>query len=232
LVKTKGKGSDITPSRKFDTYLDQVKKGLESPLFELSRFELSLGRLAKNLKTLRMLRVADMKSGHPLKTFLCSSKTQDFVSINLMNEAKLKPIEQSRLYCRRFAFCDTNMFRIMASKESFGGFPKLSVLNEDNKCADMAKFKRLPYKKNYPENTMDSPPWWNVYCDGHGGLNSLGPESYEETIGAYLFLCSSTGSSDLRFYACHTQFPIALHQFLVRVQAEFWKVRTLYVDTH
>ncbi len=93
-------------------------------------------------------------------------------------------------------------------------------------------FTAILDKKNAPENTMDSPPWWNVYWDGYGGLNSLGPESYEGAIGAYLFVCSSTGSSDLRLYASHTQFPIALHQFLVRVQAEFRKVRTLYVDTH
>ncbi len=69
-------------------------------------------------------------------------------------------------------------------------------------------------------------------CDGYGGLNSLGPDSYEGAIGAYLFVCTSTGSTDLRLYASHTQFPIALHQFLVRVQAEYWTVRTLYVDTH
>ena len=149
-----------------------------------------------------------------------------------MNEAKLSPIELSRLYCRRFAFCDTNMFRVMAKKESFGNFPSLPVLNEDNRFGDMAKYKRLPYKKNDPENTMQAPPWWNVSCDGYGGLNSLGPESYEGAIGAYLFVCTSTGSTDLRLYASHSQFPIALHQFLVRVQAEYWTVRTLYVDTH
>jgi hypothetical protein len=60
----------------------------------------------------------------------------------------------------------------------------------------------------------------------------MGPESYEGAIGAYLFVCTSTGSTDLRFYASHTQFPIALYQFLVHVQAEYWTVRTLYVDTH
>jgi hypothetical protein len=60
----------------------------------------------------------------------------------------------------------------------------------------------------------------------------MGPESYEGAVGAYLFVCTSTGSTDLRLYASHSQFPIALHQFLVRVQAEYWTVRKLYVDTH
>ena len=225
LVKTKGKASDLKPSKKFEAYLDKVKKGLVSPIFKLSSYDGSN-------PTPVVRRGANMKEDHPLQIFLCSSKTKEFVSINLMNEAKLSQIELSRLYCRRFAFCDTNMFRVMAKKESFGNFPNLPVLNEDNRFGDMAKYKRLPYKKNDPENTMQAPPWWNVSCDGYGGLNSLGPESYEGAIGAYLFVCTSTGSTDLRLYASHSQFPIALHQFLVRVQAEYWTVRTLYVDTH
>jgi hypothetical protein len=125
-----------------------------------------------------------MKHDHPLKIFLCLSKTKEHVSINLMNEAKLSPIELSRLHCRRFAFCDTNMFRIMAKKESFGKFPNLPVLNEGNRFGDMTKYKRLTYKKNVPENTMQAPPWWNVSCDGYGGLLSMGPESYEGAIAA------------------------------------------------
>jgi hypothetical protein len=47
-----------------------------------------------------------------------------------------------------------------------------------------------------------------------------------------MFVCSATGSTDIRLYASHKQFPIALHQFLVRVQAEYWKCRVIFVDTH
>ena len=79
---------------------------------------------------------------------------------------------------------------------------------------------------------MNSPPFWRVFCDGYGGQQSLGGPSYEGAIGAYLFVCSSTGSTDIRLYASHKQFPIALHQFLVRVQAEYWKCRVIFVDTH
>jgi hypothetical protein len=60
----------------------------------------------------------------------------------------------------------------------------------------------------------------------------LGGESLEGAIGAYLFVCCSTGSTDIRLYASHKQFPIALHEFLARVQAEHWKCRVILVDTH
>ncbi len=79
---------------------------------------------------------------------------------------------------------------------------------------------------------MNSPPYWRVMCDGYGGQKSLGATSYEGAVGAYLFVCAATGSTDIRLYASHKQFPIALYQFLVRVQAEFWCCRVIYVDTH
>jgi hypothetical protein len=37
VVTSKGKASDIKPSEMFHTYLDQVKNGHQSPLFQLSR---------------------------------------------------------------------------------------------------------------------------------------------------------------------------------------------------
>ena len=78
---------------------------------------------------------------------------------------------------------------------------------------------------------MDCPPWWRVYIDGYGGQNSLGGESYEGAVGSYLFVCCSTGSTDARLYASHEQFPVALHQFLRRVESEHFKVQMIYVDT-
>ena len=225
VVRTKGKASDLKCSVEFDVYLRGVAQGKISPLFQVSWFDSSDPRPDEK-------RSAEMVATHPLRTFLCSTMNRKFISVNLMNEAKLSGIERSRLFCRRLAYCDTNMFRIMANKESFGNFPNLPALNEDNKYADMGKFKRLPYKKNDPENTMNCPPFWNVKVDGYGGQGSLGPASHEGAIGAYLFCCVSTGSVDCRLYASHKQFPIALHQFLVRVQAEYWKVRTIFVDTH
>ncbi len=58
----------------------------------------------------------------------------------------------------------------------------------------------------------------------------MGALSEEGASGAYLFTCLSTGSTDIRLYASHYQFPIALHQFLVRVQAEFWTCHVIYMD--
>ncbi len=66
---------------------------------------------------------------------------------------------------------------------------------------------------------MDAPPFFKVMVDGYGGQNSLGENSVEGAVGGYIFVCVATGSTDIRFYASHTQFPVALHQFLVRVQA-------------
>ena len=39
------------------------------------------------------------------------------ISVFLVNESKLSPEELAQLYCRRFAFCDTNVFKCMYAKE-------------------------------------------------------------------------------------------------------------------
>jgi hypothetical protein len=38
----------------------------------------------------------------------------------------------------------------MHGREEFGGFPNLPTLNEDNIVADLAKFRRKPFKRNDP----------------------------------------------------------------------------------
>jgi hypothetical protein len=65
----------------------------------------------------------------------------------------------------------------MHGKEQYGDFPNLPSLNEDNVVADMSKLKRKLFKRNDPANTMDSPPFWRVFCDGYGGQQSLGGPS-------------------------------------------------------
>ena len=133
------------------------------------------------------------------------------------------------LWCRRFAYCDTNRFGKMASMPEYGDFPALPRLNEDNVVGDEAKFSRRAFKANDPTVTMDCPPWWRVYIDGYGGQNSLGGESYEGAVGSYLFVCCSTGSTDAGCMPSHEQFPVALHQFLRRVESEHFKVQMIYV---
>jgi len=114
----------------------------------------------------------------------------------------------------------------------FGEFPNLPTLNEDDLISDLAKFNRKSFPKNDPEIAMACPPWWRIKCDGYGGQDSLGGESVEGAVGAYIFVCVSTGSTDHRLYASHTQFPVALHQFLTRVEAEHFTCKVIYVDTH
>ena len=149
----------------------------------------------------------------------------------VFNEVKATKVEQSRLWCRRFAYCDTALFAKMASMPEYGNFPNLPTLNEDDLVKDQAKFTRRSFPRNDSSVTMDSPPWWRVYVDGYGGQKSLGDESYEGVVGSYLFVCCSTGSTDVRLYASHEQFPVALHQFLRRVGADHYKVHVLYGDT-
>ncbi len=50
------------------------------------------------------------------------------------------------------------IFATMTSKNEFGNFPKLKVLNEDNIGSDLAKHKRGAYKRNDPDVKLVNPP--------------------------------------------------------------------------
>ena len=150
----------------------------------------------------------------------------------IMNEAKLTKEERSRLWVRKLAYCSSSLFPKMKSMPEYGNMPDVWEVNEDNVVSDLSKFKKSTHKRNDPEVTMDCPPWWRVYVDGYGGQQSLGGESYEGAVGAYIFVCVSTGSTDVKLYASHEQFPVALAQFLARVEAEHFKCHCIYVDAH
>ena len=227
-VATNGQASDIEDSDEFKMLVQAIENGLASPLVDITPF---LKGVYKNPKD-ENFKNAELSKNHPIRVFLNRVKESQKLTVLLMNESKLTDEERSRLYCRRFGYCDTNIFKTMKEKEEFKGLPKLIVLNEDNIVADLAKFKRKGFPRNNPNNTMDCPPFFKVMVDGYGGQNSLGGTSIEGAVGGYLFVCVATGSTDIRFYANHTQFPIALHQFLVRVQAEFWHCRVIFADTH
>jgi hypothetical protein len=227
-VPTNGQASDIEYSDEFKMLIQEIENGLASPLVDITPF---LKGIYQNPKD-KNYKNAEMSQNHPIHVFLNQVKKSEKLTVLLMNESKLTDEERSRLYCRRFGYCDTNIFKTMKDKEEFNGLPKLIVLNEDNMVADLAKFKRSAFPRNNPNNTMNCPPFYKVMVDGYGGQNSLGGTSIEGAVGGYLFVCVSTGSTDIRFYANHTQFPIALHQFLVRVQAEFWHCRAIFADTH
>ena len=227
VMPTRGLASEIVDSPEFRKVVDDIRKEKRSPLVNLSRF--LQGRERKGLEARRAYVSPKSELGKILK--LTNSKKPSQISTLIFNEAKASPEERARLWSRRFGYCDTARFQKMAAMPEYGGFPRLPTLNEDSLVADQAKFKRNPFKPNDPSIRMDCPPWWRVYFDGYGGQKSLGADSYEGAVGSYIFVCCATGSLDVRLYASHEQFPVALHQFLRRVEAEHFKVNVLYGDT-
>jgi hypothetical protein len=225
---TNGSAKDIQESEEFKSLMQRIENGLASPLVDIRPFLKGVYKTSEDGN----IKYSEMSEGHPLKIYLNNISKSKTFKILLMNEAKLTDEERSRLYCRGFGFCDTNVFKVMEGMDEYKGLPKLVPLNEDNFVADLTKFKRKVFKRNDPINTMDAPPFFKVMVDGYGGQQSLGGPSREGAVGAYIFVCVATGSTDIRFYASHTQFPVALHQFLVRVQAEYWHCHVIFVDTH
>jgi hypothetical protein len=203
--------------------VEEIRQGTRSPFVTLDDLETAKGNEHNVNRFTGMVNINSV-----LHTLLaCSFST----SVMVMNEGKLSIEQRSRLWCRRFGYCDTALFAKMKTMSEYGNFPNVKPLNEDNKVSTQAKFKRSAYPSHDPQTRMDHPPWWRVYCDGYGGQQSLGGESYEGAVGGYLFVCPSSGAEDLRLYASHVQFPIALHQFLTRVEAEYRRVHIMYMDT-
>ena len=220
VMATNGVAADIVDSPEFRSIVNEIAAGRHSPLLDLRPFLNYDGKSEPKKKTPKTANESK-QPGHEKKWPVC-----------ILNEAKLSTVDRSRLWCRRLGNVSSEAFPKMRSMPEYGDIPMLIDLNEDNKVGDLAKFKRKKFPKNDPEITMDCPPWWRVYCDGYGGQLSLGSESYEGAVGAYVFTCVSTGSVDIKLYASHKQFPIALHQFLARVEAEHFRCHCIYVDTH
>ena len=228
VLETCGKASELVDSPKLRAIVQDVKLGKRSPLVDLTEHLKNNSNEKKgNMKW------ASMSAGSFLAMVLLVgtiAMTQEPTCL-VFNEAKVDDLSRARLWCRRFAYCNTALFGKMSAMPEYGDFPDLPSVNEDNLVGDLAKYVRKSYPKNDPAVSMNCPPWWRVYVDGYGGQDSLGGESYEGAVGGYLFVCVSTGSADCRFYASHTQFPVALHQFLVRVEAEHWRCHVIYADT-
>lgn len=230
VLRTTGKAKDIADTPEFRKQVQKIEDGVCSPLLDLTPFLRTTSGVAQK----REYNHENQKESDLQSILLALKQTDSFKmkSVMTLNEARLQRDELSRLWCRRLGHVSTDIFPKMRSMPEYGDMPNLVVLNEDNRVGDLAKFKRQAFPKNDPEVTMNCPPWWRVYCDGYGGQKSLGTESYEGAIGAYVFACASTGSTDVKLYASHQQFPIALQQFLTRVEAEHFKCRCIYVDTH
>ena len=72
-------------------------------------------------------------------------------SVMAFNIAKISDEERSRLYCRRFGYCNSQLLKKMSDDADFGELPKLITLNEDNAIMDAAKFKKKAHQRNDPE---------------------------------------------------------------------------------
>ena len=151
----------------------------------------------------------------------------------IFNEAKCSLEERTRLYVRRLGYPASGLLERMCSMKESGDLPKLTTLNEDSLVVDSAKFKRRSYKRkdinDYPKR--DNPPWWIAYSDGYGGGESLGGESYDGAVGGYLFVCPASGDMIHKLYASQEQYPSALFQFYVEVEAMGFTCKEMYIDT-
>ena len=225
VLETSGKGKDLLKdSPEVRQLVSDIERGTRSPIVNLDEFNgTSKGSYWPKKAGQHLLKAVLL-----LTALSCAFNTTSLV----WNEAKLPKVERTRLWTRKLGNPDTAIFEKMGSMPEYGYFPKLQRLNEDDRTANGAKFRQRSHKRQDPTVKMDSPPWWRTYCDGYGGQESLGETSIEGAIGGYLFVCPSTGAEDLRLYASHEQYPVALHQFLVRVEAEHYRVHVIYCDTH
>ena len=142
-----------------------------------------------------------------------------------LNESKLDAVSLSRLWHWRLGHPASNVPIKMDDSISH-------VLNEDCYCCDQSKFKVGKFPKTDPLIHQNNPPFWRVFCDGYGGQNSLGAESYEGAIGGFVFSDTSSGTMKRKLYATTKQFPSILFQFLQDVESQHFVCREIVVDTH
>jgi hypothetical protein len=229
VLETDGTAADLIDSPALRTMVDEVRNGVRSPLVDLSPFLKGGSSSGEKEGENYERQCSTMSKKSLLAKFLLFTTVCMAMSATTMifNEAKVEPEERSRVWVRRLARANSQLFWRMHSMPECGDFPELPALIEDNVVGDLAKAVRNLCPKNDPAVTMACPPFWRIYLDGHGGgkggKDSMGKGSYEGVVGGCLFCCVSTGTIDYRLYASHEQFPVALHQFLCRVEAEHHK---------
>ncbi len=107
VIETSGFASDIEECDEFRQLVKDIQNGLTSPIVEITPF--LKGVYKDEGETNRHLSIFENQH----KAYFKNS-----VAVCLLNEAKLNGEERSRLYCRRFGYCDTNIFRTMLAKKS------------------------------------------------------------------------------------------------------------------
>jgi hypothetical protein len=136
----------------------------------------------------------------------------------IMNEGKLDDRERNRLDHWRFAH------------------RSITGARHDERCpaCEQAKHKTGSFKRNseYVGNGVPTlTVYWRLYCDGYGGQQSMGEESYQGAKGGFIFVCPVSGSMKVKLYATSKQYPAILYQVLQEVESEGYAVREIYVDT-
>ncbi len=141
----------------------------------------------------------------------------------IMNEAYLTKIEKDRLMHWR-----------TAHRVSLNPGPRKDDLNENCVICDEAKRKTRGYKRNVEFKGLTSGPlrpYERLYMDGYGGQGSMGDMSYEGAIGGFVFACP-TGSIKQKLYGTTEQLPAILFQVVQEIEAQGFRCRELYCDTH
>ena len=83
------------------------------------------------------------------------SKEKFDVSVMVFNVAKLNEEERSRLFVRRFGYCNSHLLARMARDPDFGKLPKMIALNEDNPIKDAANFRKLSHGRTHGPRTFN-----------------------------------------------------------------------------
>jgi hypothetical protein len=101
-IETSGSASDIEDSVEFRKLVKDIDEGIASPVVEITPY--LKGVCTEEGESNRHLARLEKRN---------KDKYNKPVRVYFLNESKLTPEERSQLYCRRFAYCDTNMFKTM-----------------------------------------------------------------------------------------------------------------------
>ena len=105
IVNTQGMATDIEDSLEFHNLVDDITGGLISPLVDCTPYLKGVYKEpGESSRDYAQLRVSNPQA---------EQRRNKRISVFLVNESKLSPEELVQLYCRRFAFCDTNVFKSM-----------------------------------------------------------------------------------------------------------------------
>ena len=107
VAKTIGDASDLVPTHHLKQIIEGVKNGKRSPLVPVQCFLKGQCRFYNEINQ----KYAKVNQSKSKNSFLMKFDDPRSLSCMLMVESKLSAAELTRLYCRRFGYCDTNMLK-------------------------------------------------------------------------------------------------------------------------